>query len=64
MPKARKGSWRTPVWSVTGTGAAEQGIDIDFVQRDAQTASFDQPLGVVVSRFGVMFFDNPQIAFA
>jgi SAM-dependent methyltransferase len=44
--------------------AEEQGIDMDFVQGDAQTASFDQPFDVVVSRFGVMFFDDPEAAFA
>src|SRR5579864_8275758 len=44
--------------------AAEQGIDVDFVQGDAQVASFDEPFDVVLSRFGVMFFDDPQVAFA
>ncbi len=38
-------------------------MDVDFIQGDAQTESFDQPIDVVVSRFGVMFFDNPQAAF-
>jgi len=44
--------------------AEEQGIDVDFVQGDAQTASFHQPFDVVVSRFGVMFFEDPVAAFA
>ena len=44
--------------------ADEQGIDVSFVQGDAQSASFDQPFDVVVSRFGVMFFDDPETAFA
>jgi SAM-dependent methyltransferase len=44
--------------------AEEQGIDVNFVQGDAQTDSFDQPFDVVMSRFGVMFFDDPVVAFA
>jgi SAM-dependent methyltransferase len=42
----------------------EQGVDVSFVQGDAQTASFDKPFDVVVSRFGVMFFDNQKVAWA
>ena len=53
-----------PMLGVARRRAEEQGIDVDFVQGDAQTASFDQPFDVVVSRFGVMFFDNPEAAFA
>ena len=44
--------------------AETQGLDVDFVQSDAQSVSFEQPFDVVVSRFGVMFFDAPQVAFA
>jgi SAM-dependent methyltransferase len=44
--------------------AREQGVDVDFVQRDAQTASFEHPFDLVMSRFGVMFFDDPDVAFA
>ena len=39
-----------PMLDVARGRAEEQGIDIDFVQGDAQTASFDQPFDVVVSR--------------
>ena len=53
-----------PMLGVARRRAEEQGVDVDFVQRDAQTASFDQPFDVVVSRFGVMFFDDPEVAFA
>ena len=53
-----------PMLEVARRRAAEQGIDINFVQGDAQTASFDQPFDVVMSRFGVMFFDDPVVAFA
>jgi len=44
--------------------AKEQGIAVDFVQGDAQTISFEQPFDIVVSRFGVMFFEDPETAFA
>ncbi len=53
-----------PMLEVARRRAEEQGIDADFVQGDAQTASFDQPFDVIVSRFGVMFFDDPEAAFA
>ena len=53
-----------PMLGLARRRAEEQGIAVDFVQGDAQTASFDQPFDVVVSRFGVMFFDEPEIAFA
>ncbi len=53
-----------PMLEVARRRAEEQGVDVDFVQCDAQTASFDHPFDVVVSRFGVMFFDDPEVAFA
>jgi SAM-dependent methyltransferase len=53
-----------PMLGVARRRAEEQGIDAHFVQRDAQIASFDQPFDVVVSRMGVMFFDDPEVAFA
>jgi SAM-dependent methyltransferase len=53
-----------PMLGVARQRAEEQGIEVDFVQGDAQTASFDQPFDVVMSRFGVMFFDDPEVAFA
>jgi SAM-dependent methyltransferase len=53
-----------PMLEVARRRAEEQGIDVDFVQCDAQTASFDEPFDVVVSRFGVMFFDDSAAAFA
>ena len=53
-----------PMLEVARRRAEERGVDIDFTQGDAQTASFDQPFDIVVSRFGVMFFDDPEAAFA
>ncbi len=53
-----------PMLEVARTRAVERGIDVDFVMGDAQTASFDRPFDVVIGRFGVMFFDDPEVAFA
>ena len=53
-----------PMLTVARRRAQEQGVDVDFVKGDAQTTSFDQPFDVVVSRFGMMFFDDPAAAFA
>lgn len=36
----------------------------DFFHADAQTHSFETPYDVILSRFGVMFFDDPVAAFA
>ncbi len=52
-----------PMLRLARRRAEEQGLDIEFVQNDAQTASFEDPFDVIVSRFGVMFFDNPETAF-
>lgn len=45
--------------------AAEQIANVSFVRADAQTHTFE-PGGAdaVISRFGVMFFDDPEAAFA
>ena len=53
-----------PMLGLARRRAEDQGVDVDFVQGDAQTTSFDRPFDVVVSRFGVMFFDDPEAAFA
>jgi len=53
-----------PMLKVAKRRAEEQQVEVAFVQDDAQTASFDQPFDVVLSRFGVMFFDDPKAAFA
>jgi SAM-dependent methyltransferase len=37
---------------------------IDWVAADAATVDLDRPVDLVVSRFGVMFFDEPVVAFA
>ena len=44
---------------------AEKGAsNVSFHLQDAQTAAFDGTADLVVSRFGVMFFDDPEGAFA
>jgi SAM-dependent methyltransferase len=54
-----------PMIALARERAAQQALAVDFMQADAQTwpfpaASFD----MVVSRMGVMFFDDPVRAFA
>jgi SAM-dependent methyltransferase len=44
--------------------AAAQGLgNVSFVEADAQVADLGGPYDLVVSRFGVMFFDDPAAAF-
>jgi SAM-dependent methyltransferase len=44
--------------------AAAQGIgNVEFVEADVQTHTFDASFDVTMSRFGVMFFDDPEAAF-
>lgn len=43
---------------------AEDLHHLTFIEADAQTHSFDPNFDGVVSRFGVMFFDDPVAAFA
>ena len=44
--------------------AAAEGLSVDFVHADAQVHAFAPEFDVVVSRFGVMFFADPEAAFA
>jgi SAM-dependent methyltransferase len=45
--------------------AAAAGItNVEFVEGDAQTHEFDAEFDAILSRFGVMFFDDPVAAFA
>jgi len=44
--------------------AAEAGVAATFVEGDVQVADLGGPYDAVVSRFGVMFFDDPEAAFA
>ncbi len=45
--------------------AAREGVNADFICADAQTHDFaPESFDMIVSRFGVMFFDDPVRAFA
>jgi SAM-dependent methyltransferase len=44
--------------------AAAEGLDVDFLEADAQVHRFAGGVDRVVSRFGVMFFADPVAAFA
>jgi SAM-dependent methyltransferase len=45
--------------------AAAAGItNVEFIEGDAQTHDFDGEFHVILSRFGVMFFEDPEAAFA
>lgn len=44
--------------------AAAEGLAVDFVEADAQVHPFPGEFDAVVSRFGVMFFADPEAAFA
>ena len=45
-------------------GARRRFADLDFVVADAQIDPLPGPFDQIVSRFGVMFFDDPVAAFA
>jgi SAM-dependent methyltransferase len=55
-----------PMLERARTRAAEEGVDnVAFVQGDAQVHEFEPgAFDVVISRFGVMFFADPVVAFA
>lgn len=55
-----------PLVAAARTRAAAAGLDnAAFVAADAQTYRFDsEDFDAVISRFGVMFFDDPEAAFA
>jgi SAM-dependent methyltransferase len=49
----------------TARAAAEGATDVTFIKADAQTYGFNAgSFDTVISRFGVMFFDDPEAAFA
>lgn len=54
-----------PMVALARTRAAQQALDVDFIEADAQTWPFaDASFDMIVSRMGVMFFDDPVRAFA
>lgn len=51
--------------AATRRAAAEAATDVTFIRGDAQTYNFAAgAFDTVLSRFGVMFFDDPEAAFA
>src|SRR5258708_5909638 len=54
-----------PMLDKARSRAAAAGLtNAAFLHADAQTTTFPQPFDAAVSRFGVMFFADPAIAFA
>jgi SAM-dependent methyltransferase len=52
-----------PMLDLARQRAATEGSPARFMQADAQTVNFDEPFDAIISRFGVMFFDDPTAAF-
>lgn len=54
-----------PMIALARTRAAHERIPAEFVCADAQVHTFEPAsVDMIVSRFGVMFFDNPVLAFS
>jgi SAM-dependent methyltransferase len=54
-----------PLIAVARARAQREGLPAQFIGADAQTHGFEPAsFNLVISRFGVMFFDNPVAAFA
>ena len=52
-----------PMLAVARARAAASNADIPFIEADASTHEFQPVFDLVVSRFGVMFFEDPVAAF-
>ncbi|MEV6280692.1 class I SAM-dependent methyltransferase [Nocardia sp. NPDC051832] len=52
-----------PMIAAAHARAAQQAADVTFLRADAQTQSFEPDFDLIVSRFGVMFFEDPVRAF-
>ena len=54
-----------PLIAVARARAEREGEPASFILADAQTHAFEPAsFDMIISRFGVMFFDNPVVAFA
>ena len=54
-----------PLLAVARARARQSNVNVRFVCADAQTHAFEPPtFDMIISRFGVMFFDDPVAAFA
>jgi len=53
-----------PMIAAARARATREGVTADFIQADAQTHAFEpRSIDMIVSRFGVMFFEQPVEAF-
>src|SRR5271156_1462236 len=52
-----------PMLAVARARASASNADIPFIEADASAYDFQPVFDLVVSRFGVMFFDDPSAAF-
>jgi SAM-dependent methyltransferase len=54
-----------PMLALAKARAADAGLHVTFIHANAQTYAFErESVDMIVSRFGVMFFDDPVAAFA
>ena len=54
-----------PILDVAKARAAQSGLEhVSFVEADAQSYAAPAPFDIAISRFGVMFFDDPVAGFA
>lgn len=53
-----------PMLARARAGADAAGLDIEFLEADAQVHPFAPEFDAVISRYGVMFFAEPEAAFA
>jgi SAM-dependent methyltransferase len=54
-----------PMLALAKARAADAGLHVTFIRANAQTYTFEpESVDMIVSRFGVMFFDDPVAAFA
>lgn len=52
-----------PMIAAARSRAEEEGVSAEFICADAQRHPFEAAFDTIVSRFGVMFFDDPVAAF-
>ncbi len=53
-----------PLLALARQRAKSAGLNANFINADASTYRTEHPIDAVISRFGVMFFDDPTSAFA
>jgi ubiquinone/menaquinone biosynthesis C-methylase UbiE len=53
-----------PLIAAARSRAEREGVEARFIHADAQTHDFEPSFDMIISRFGVMFFEDPVQAFA